>query len=231
MTDGPGSVAPAWHTIVLVIVLLVNSAASARVHGLIGIRALNPDPQIARYLTAIIFEWLIVFYIAWGVRLRGGSLAGLIGGAWPRWRAVLRDGAIAIVFLVVANIVYGTLVKLLRVDPGAMLKTIVPRTPTEIAVYLVLALSAGFAEEVTFRGYLQSQFTTLTRSVAAAVVLQGVLFGLSHGYQGPQLMLIITVYGCLFGVLAVWRRSLRPGMMSHAMQDAVVILFARAISR
>ena len=33
-------------------------------------------------------------------------------------------------------------------------------------------------------------------------------------------MLTITMYGALFGILAVMRKSLRPGMIQHAMQDA-----------
>ena len=33
-------------------------------------------------------------------------------------------------------------------------------------------------------------------------------------------MVTITVYGALFGMLAVYRDSLRPGMIQHAMQDS-----------
>lgn len=33
-------------------------------------------------------------------------------------------------------------------------------------------------------------------------------------------MITITVYGALFGILAVYRKSLRPGMIQHAMQDS-----------
>jgi len=35
------------------------------------------------------------------------------------------------------------------------------------------------------------------------------------------MMLTICVYGCLFGLLARWRGSLRPGMMAHFLQDGV----------
>jgi hypothetical protein len=45
------------------------------------------------------------------------------------------------------------------------------------------------------------------------------VFGFSRGYQGWKLMLLITVYGVCFGVFARWRRSLRPGMLAHALQD------------
>jgi uncharacterized protein len=98
---------------------------------------------------------------------------------------------------------------------------LLPHGPVEIAFYLLLTATAGFCEEVIFRGYLQRQFTVLTRSVAGGIVLQGIVFGASHGYQGWKFMLMISVYGVTFGLLAAWRRSLRPGIIAHFLQDAV----------
>jgi len=53
-----------------------------------------------------------------------------------------------------------------------------------------------------------------------AILLQGGLFGLAHGYYG-RVMVAITVQGWLLGLLAYWRRSLRPGMLAHALQDGI----------
>ena len=50
-------------------------------------------------------------------------------------------------------------------------------------------------------------------------MLQGVFFGLCHGYQGAKSVVTLSVYGCLFGLLAQRRRSLRPGMIAHFLQD------------
>jgi hypothetical protein len=35
------------------------------------------------------------------------------------------------------------------------------------------------------------------------------------------MMVVIGVYGSFFGILAHFRKSLRPGMMAHAFQDAL----------
>ncbi|PYX43065.1 MAG: CPBP family intramembrane metalloprotease [Acidobacteria bacterium] len=75
-----------------------------------------------------------------------------------------------------------------------------------------------------FRGYLQGQFTAWTGSAYAGLVLQALVFGLAHGYQGARLMTVIAVFGCLFGLLAQWRQSLRPGMIAHFLQDASAVL-------
>ncbi|MBZ5510084.1 MAG: CPBP family intramembrane metalloprotease [Acidobacteriia bacterium] len=85
----------------------------------------------------------------------------------------------------------------------------------------MLSATAGFCEEIMFRGYLQKQFLAATRSTAAAIVLQAVIFGIAHAYQGGRRIILIAVYGALFGMLAAWRKSLRPGMIQHTLQDSV----------
>jgi membrane protease YdiL (CAAX protease family) len=43
----------------------------------------------------------------------------------------------------------------------------------------------------------------------------------------PSQFVVITVFGCLFGLLAQWRQSLRPGMISHFLQDALPLVLPR----
>jgi CAAX protease family protein len=70
-----------------------------------------------------------------------------------------------------------------------------------------------------YRGYLQKQFLALTGSVAVAIVLQGVVFGVSHGYQGWKNVTVISILGLLYGILAAWRGNLRANIISHAWSD------------
>jgi membrane protease YdiL (CAAX protease family) len=88
-----------------------------------------------------------------------------------------------------------------------------------VALWIALSASAGFCEEAVFRGYFQRQFSALTRSRWAGLVLQALLFGISHGYQGIGAMARIALFGLLYGGLALWRKSLRPGMVAHAWSD------------
>ena len=34
-------------------------------------------------------------------------------------------------------------------------------------------------------------------------------------------MVLIGVYGVMFGTLAAWRKNLRPGMVAHTLQDCL----------
>ncbi len=211
-------VAPAWHTAVVLVVMLGLSLAGARSGNLPFVAA---HGRAAAYVLVMIVEWLTVAFIWFGVSRRGVRMLDLVGGRWSRPAQVLRDLGIAIGFLIVALIILNTVGYLLKAAPGQAIRNMLPHGPTEIVLYLMLALTAGFCEELIFRGYLQRQFSALTNATAGGIVLQGIAFGAGHGYQGWKFMLIIAVFGAMFGLLAHWRRSLRPGMLAHFVQDVI----------
>ena len=216
------SIAPAWHTIVLLLFIALASASSAYSHTVspLGLR----HGLAVGYVSVITMQWIVVAFIWFGIRRRGLTLRELIGGSGPRWTSALRDLGIAIVFLIISGTILAACSRLLHASTSEIAERLLPHTRTEILVYLLLCLTAGFCEEVIFRGYLQKQFTAWSGSAAAGLLLQAVVFGAGHGYQGPRLMAVITVFGCLFGLLAHWRRSLRPGMIAHFLQDSSALL-------
>ena len=220
--------APAWHTVVVLVVLLGVSYVGART----GSLGMGAHARSRGYLVALVMEWSITAFIWYAVRRRGGSMRELIGGRWGRLRDFLLDLGLAIAFLLVCGIgVMAGVSHLLKASTPSSVRNLLPQTHTEIALYLVLALTAGFCEELIFRGYLQRQFTALTGAVSGGIVLQGIVFGAAHGYQGWKMMITIAVYGITFGLLATWRRSLRPGMIAHCMQDGLGGLLGRHLMR
>jgi hypothetical protein len=217
------AIAPAWHTGGVLLLLLGMGALS--LHSRSVAHGAHAPHRVLSYAIIIASEWLIVAFIAWGAGWGGASLRSLAGRFAPTWRTVLRDLGIAIAYLVAAEIVLGVLTVLLghfmHSDANQVLKNMVPHTGLETAVYLLVALTAGICEETIFRGYLQHQFTAWTGNAAAGIALQGILFGIAHAYQGVVMIIVITVYGCMFGMLAWWRQSLRPAMAAHFLQDAI----------
>lgn len=169
-------------------------------------------------------QWVIVAFIWFGIRRRGLTLRELIGGTWLRWTSILSDVGIAIVFLIVSGMILAACARLLHASGREVAERLLPHTRTDMVFYLLLCATAGFCEEVIFRGYLQKQFSAWTGSAIAGLLLQAGVFGAGHGYQGLRLMAVITVFGCLFGLLAQWRRSLRPGMIAHFLQDSSALL-------
>jgi uncharacterized protein len=105
---------------------------------------------------------------------------------------------------------------------------LLPQGILESLAWLPLALSAGFCEELAFRGYLQKQFQAITGSAGWAILIQALVFGMGHLYEGVAQVARIVLFGVLFGLLALWRKNLRPGMIAHAWSDIFgVIIFRR----
>jgi len=225
----PQPISPAWHTVVVLLVLLGLSLLGFHRQNMPGMHA---HGRTAGYVLTILVEWAITAFIWYGVSRRGVPMKDLIGGRWDSFIEFLRDLGIAVAFVIVCGGgVMSGIAHLLKANTPASVRNLLPQGRTEIIVYLLVAATAGFCEEVIFRGYLQRQFSALTRSAAGGLVLQGVVFGAAHGYQGWKLMVAIAVFGITFGLLAMWRRSLRPGMIAHFLQDGVGGIVGRHLMR
>jgi membrane protease YdiL (CAAX protease family) len=222
-------IAPWWHLLIILALLLGNSFVGAT--GGKG-RLSGQNARVLLYASTFIFEMVIVVLIWMGMVRRGVSMRELIGGRWDKIEDFLLDAVIAAVFWIVSlGILTGLRWALGTLDfhdlqhqageTKKMLAPLIPKTGLEAAFFMVLALGAGFFEEIIFRGYLQRQFSALSRNVWGGILLSAVVFGLGHGYQGNRMMIVIGVYGALFGILVYLRKSLRPGMMAHAFQDAL----------
>lgn len=174
------------------------------------------------YLLTILMEWGIVVFVFFGVHHRGGSIRNLIGGRWNTPFEFLKDWGISILFWFVALLVLFLTGRALHIQPGGQnLRFMVPHSGAELVVWIFLSLTAGICEEIIFRGYLQRQLLGWLKSAPMAVVISAMAFGAGHIYQGVKSAIVIGVFGLLFGILAEWRKNLRPGMMAHAWHDAL----------
>jgi membrane protease YdiL (CAAX protease family) len=205
---------------VLFVLLGASLGGSRGVHPLAG-------HKIAQYLWTMAWEWVLTIFVYLGVRKRM-KLRDLIGGRWANAEDVLKDLVIASAFWTVAVAVLGAGAKLMHLDEAGgvdsmrrQLGFLIPGTTLELLIWFCVSATAGVCEEIIFRGYLQRQFAGITRSTFAGVLISAAIFGAAHGYEGGPRMILIGIYGLMFGLLAWWRKSLRPGMIAHAWHDAI----------
>jgi membrane protease YdiL (CAAX protease family) len=171
------------------------------------------------YLVAGLMDWALLYYCWVGVHRRGGNLGTLSGGRWRSWRVLAADVAIALPFWVMWE---GTAYAVHRVLGPSSAKSVgdlLPRSLLEILLWIAVSITAGFCEEIAFRGYLQHQLHVLSAYIAVAVLAQALVFGLAHAYQGWKAVIVIIVLGLLYGALAAWRRNLRANIIAHAWSD------------
>ncbi len=224
-------VAPLWHTATLIAILLGIAAWGAHLQGSTrstGQLVEERGSALPLYLSLVAAEWgLLRFVYAAGLRRTGTRFRDLLGARWAGWKDVVRDIAMALLVWAAWSVAETLALRLLPPDTAKGIATLLPRDLPEAVAWVLLSVSAGFCEEAVFRGYLQAQFRAITGSAAAAVAGQAVIFGLSHGYQGLRNVVTITALGALYGALADWRKSLKPGMILHAWMDVFGGILAR----
>ena len=179
-------------------------------------------------------EWILVLITIVVSRRHGLSPADL-GLTIPSTAVTLVTtcaGLLALTALTAANtreIARATLDEL----EGAVRRArrFVPVGHVETTAFIGVALTAGFCEELLYRGWLVSFLGAGLGSIWAGVGAGGVVFGLAHGYQGRKGILATGILGIIFGALFAAVRSLVPGMLLHAGIDIVNGVLAGRIVR
>jgi len=205
---------PVFTLIALFGILALSGAVRQWEHPGRGVTLPGTGAQV--YLSLMAMEWGLVLYL---VRAGGRPIGELIGGRWRGPVDVARDVALAV-------LVWGGWTALsfgarraLGPDPAGSVRALLPHGPVEGGLWVALSLTAGFAEELVFRGYLLTELRAMTRSRAAGVVLQATVFGLAHAYEGARAVATIVLFGLVYGVVALRTRNLRPLMLAHALTD------------
>ena len=201
----PDRVAPFWHTAALVVLVVAVA--------LVGTLAKTNEAPASRisavYVPAIFVQLGLVYYVTRAFRPRS-VLRELVG------RARVGDLAVAIAlaaFVIASELVFA--------QPSTRALAILPRTVPERVMWIAVAASVGFAEELVYRGYFITQLRVFTGSVVVAVVLQAILFANAHANQGAFAMFRFGIYAAVFGAVAVWRRSLVPTILCHVGIDMI----------
>lgn len=223
-------IAPLWHTVGLLIFLALPVVRGVYQQSATGSQIFTDHSQVFLrfYVPALVYEWLLAAYVCWGIRRSGTSLRDLIGGSWTKAQDFFRDVGLGVGFLAAGVLCLSIVIHVLGPGHAKAISIILPQGGRELAVWIVISLTAGFVEELIYRGYLQVQFARLGMPVALAVVAQGIIFGAGHSYEGVSKAVAIAVFGILAGTMAAWRRSLRPNMIGHAMMDILAALMRTA---
>ena len=245
----PPAIAPVWHTILLVAAIIAISIhGAARLSATHGeLNRLATYGFTAASETGLLV-WVIVGLRLRKTPLRSllgscpcaiRSIAADLGFAFLFWISSLTVlGALSVAWSgaeaalthrpLPAHAAPQSAQAPLSPDPSRLealrkLSRLAPANENEIVAWALLCLLVGLIEEIVFRGYLQRQFTSWARGgIAVGVLASAVVFGSAHGYQGARGMVLISVFGALFSLLAIYRRSLRAGIFAHAWHDFFV---------
>jgi len=202
--------------------VLLMPALSAFAGGKLARSQTEERGLIRRYWQTIARGWIVAALVLLAWRWTGRPFAEL-GLDWPvglRGRIGFGLDAIAMILLALQ------LARLRTLDGDKLDKAratlkrikIAPRSLGELAVFILVAITAGIWEELLYRGFLL-WFLAPTAGLVGAVAISSVIFGLGHAYQGWRGVLTTGLVGLVFALLYVASGSLWWLMLAHAMVD------------
>jgi membrane protease YdiL (CAAX protease family) len=140
---------------------------------------------------------------------------------WPIWRAAVLPLLLSIVTVTSLRLV---LPSILPVEAPKIALDLSPYPfATVVGLLLSIALTAGVAEEVAFRGYLQKPLED-SYGVFPALVLTGFAFWLAHADKvGLSHLPFHMVASIFLGLSAYLTKSLLPAIIGHVLGDALLL--------
>jgi membrane protease YdiL (CAAX protease family) len=195
--------------------------------------------RLRYYRQTIAWLWIASGIAWWSEGLRGlVTLQGLgIGAVWlnqHRWSwytlaAVLAlFVAVQLILPVQVSVRYRNR-EFLEPRQFKPLRFFLPAAPVERRWFAVLSLTAGFTEELLFRGFLLRYLHTspLHLPFIWAAVISALVFGTHHLYQGRNGFISTTIGGLIFTAMLLVTGSLWAGMIVHAAADLSLLLYWR----
>ncbi len=187
------------------------------------LRRSEADPIRARlwlYRSLVIELWAAAAVVVslWLYQKRSWALLRLSAAhGWRLWASLGLVLALTL-WLATSTVRFARLRRRKRVRLRSQAAARAPHTESELAWWAAVSLSAGFSEELVFRGYLIWVFQPLL-GVWGAAALSLVVFAAAHAYHGAAGALAVGAVGALMTVVVLISGSLWPAVVMHLLID------------
>src|ERR1700689_3904329 len=141
------SVAPSWHTLVLLIILVTWALLGYKQAGMM--RTEDAPHRVPFYFLTMASEWVLFAYVVFGIQRKRVTLRELTGPKWRGGVGGLTNGGIALAFWITSVMILVIVGLLLRLPKGQTqsVQFMVPHSGRELAVWILLSITAGICEE------------------------------------------------------------------------------------
>src|SRR5258708_6187742 len=178
------------HLLMLFLVIAVPLRGARRYKTLLLRIARYPEQRTRFYINGMLGQWLmlvplavIAFGLGWSPAILGLQAPDRV------FLAILATVLLVVVFYGQVWYIRRTArslegrVQLRQSMSGPLL--MLPRTPKERTIWVFLSLTAGFCEELLYRGFMPAYLVHIFPGVNLifAILIAAVLFGMGHVYQ------------------------------------------------
>jgi len=140
---------------------------------------------------------------------------------FPPYAIQWKHAAIALAVLVILPCVMYPMWKVNAVQKRERVYRTRPQSLEEMPAWIVMSLTAGFAEEFAYRGVLFGILMYWIENWWAAALLSAVAFALGHAIQGWKGILIIFMISVVFQWFVRFSGTLYLAMVVHAVYDII----------
>ncbi len=201
----------------VVLFVLMPRAALRSARQLRQAQAAGTMPPRKRIILSTMFSLTILWFLAAMNAAAMGSNVFSVDGVGLREIAI---GIVAFAVLLLA-IPISRAIQTRDELRRRLLNSIAPRTASEFAVFVALALMAGIAEESAYRGVAVWTLTPVFGGMLPAMALSAMAFAVAHAVQGGKTMAIVFGIAIVFHVLVQLTNTLVIAMVVHAAYDVV----------
>ncbi|MEM7493527.1 MAG: type II CAAX endopeptidase family protein [Pseudomonadota bacterium] len=176
-----------------------------------------------------VYMFFSVLLATWFLR-RDGETWRDLGLRWAERRGGVLKGAGMVVAIFALSIMMNAFVQFALLPAlGLPVERTLPDVST-LTLYLIMIgiiwTTNAFGEEMVFRGFLMSRFSTLFGGTRFAWILaafaQSVIFGLGHAYQGTAGIVVTGFVGLVFGLsYLLSKRNLWPVIIAHGLINTI----------
>lgn len=212
-------------TAMMVVLVVVLPWRGARQYRRLQAAATDPAARMRLYLRSTLVKWALVpllAVVAWAAADQG--FVFVTGGDAPL--AALPLLALVVLSGVVLHRLGRTAEGRAEVaDAASNVAAILPRTPVERRMFVLVAVTAGVVEELAYRFFLLNYLAWVLPGVSPYILLvpASVVFGLVHVYQGARGVILTGVLGLVLGA-AYLVAGLLPAIVLHTLIDLRVLL-------
>jgi membrane protease YdiL (CAAX protease family) len=201
-----------------------------------AIRRVVGAPDFPSSVAAIAFNVSIRTVISLGIvwvllRANGDRVRDLGFAPDGTGRFLLRTVLLSVGLFVLANVVLNSLLSAVLGRSGAPPIAALFGDTRELPYWIFCALvGGGFTEELT-RAFTLTRFEKLfgRAGLVVALIVDSVVFGLGHLYQGRAVAVSSAITGLILGLIFLRRRRVIDAMAVHALFDLMGIAGAYAL--
>lgn len=214
------------HLLMLFLIIAVPIRGARRYRTLMRGLEQHPEMRFKFYWQGMLGQWLMSLPLVLIVIGLGWS-AQTIGLQVPPQPLLAVLLGLVLVFICYGQVFY---IRRIAQTPEGRMQVrqsmsgplhMLPRTSRERTLWIFLSLTAGFCEELLYRGFMPAYLVHIFPGVSlfVAIIIAAVLFGIGHVYQRLFGVLGTGVVGLAFGLLYFFTGSIFVPMIVHALFD------------